>query len=162
MKEGSPYISKKKDEVLEPDWKYVHDLELLRVTLRQDEQTGKHDPSGSLINERHLDLKKKYPEAVSAFRAELREEKEWERSYKEAKRQESLERHKQSAYLKEKMDQLSESEDGERQLQELIGLRDLMICWKMGQGSEAMGYIRVSLRNKYPEAYEAFQEELRR
>ncbi len=66
MKEESPYISKKKDEVLEPDWKYVHDLELLRVTLRQDKQTGKYDPSGSLMNERHLALKKKYPEAVSA------------------------------------------------------------------------------------------------
>ncbi len=160
MKEESPYIRKKKDQLLEPDWKYIHDLELLRVTLRQDEQTGKYDPSGSLINERHLDLKERYPEAVIAFKAELREEKEWERSYKEAKRQESLERHKQSAYLKEKIEQLSGSEDGERQLRELMRLRDLMIRWKMGQGSEAMGYMRVSLRSKYPEAYESLKEEL--
>ncbi len=61
MKEESPYIRKEKDRLLEPDWKYVHDLELLRITLRQDEQNGEYDPSGSLINERHLDLKEKYP-----------------------------------------------------------------------------------------------------
>lgn len=160
MKEESPYIRKMKDELPEPDWKYVHDLELLRAIARQSKQTGDYGSSGSLFNERYLDLKEKHPEAVRAFEAELREEKEWERSYQETKRQETLERHKQSAYLREKMKRLPESEDGERQLRGLMRLRDLMIHSKMGYGSQVTGYYKANLRNKYPEAYEAFQEEL--
>jgi len=35
-----------------------------------------------------------------------------------------------------------------------------MIHLKKGYGSEAMGYLRASLRDKYPLAYEAFIKEL--
>jgi len=71
-----------------------------------------------------------------------------------------MENHRQSAYLGEKMEQLSESEDAERRLRGLMQLRDLMVHTKMGYGSEALGYLRVSLRDKYPVTYEALEEEL--
>jgi hypothetical protein len=58
------------------------------------------------------------------------------------------------------MEQLSESEEGEKQLRELMRLRDIMINSKKGYGGQAMGYLKVHLRNKYPVAYEVFQEEL--
>ncbi len=158
MKEESPYISKIKDESL-ADFQYIHDLEMLRAIIRQSERTGNYGSNGSWVNERHLNLKNKYPEAVIAFEAELREEKERQRLRKETKWQETLEKHKQSAYLREKMEQLLESD--EKQLRELMRLRDLMIQLKRGYGGQAMGYMRVSLRNKYPLAYETFEEELR-
>ena len=103
-------------------------------------------------------LEEKYPEAVRAFEAELREEKEKQRLRKETKWQQTLERHRQSAYLREKMEQLLGSD--EKQLRELMRLRDMMIHLKNGYGSEAMGYMRVSLRDKYPLAYEEFEKEL--
>ena len=53
--------------------------------------------------------------------------------------QETLEEHKQSAYLREKIEQLSESKDGETQLRELMRLRDIIIYSKMSYRSEAMG-----------------------
>ncbi len=159
MKAESPYIRKIKDELLELDYQYLHDLEMLRAIVRQSERTGNYGSSGSWINERYLNLKEKYPEAVIAFRAELREEKELQQSRKETKWQEILEKHRQSPYLREQMEQLLESD--EKQLRELMRLRDLMIHLKKGYGGQAMSYLKVHLRDKYPEAYEAFQEELR-
>ncbi len=159
MKEESPYIRKIKDELLEPNYQLIHDLELLRAIIRQSERTGNYGSSGSWVNERYLKLKEKYPEAVIAFEIELEEEKERQQLRKKAKWQQTLEKHKQSPYLREKIEQLLESD--EKQLRELMKLRDLMINSKMGYGSEAMGYLKASLRHKYPVAYEAFEEELR-
>lgn len=160
MREESPHIGKIRDESLEPDFRRIHDLELLRAIIRQSERTGDYGPSGSWINERYLDLKEKHPEAVIAFEAEIREEKERQRLRREAKWQETLEKHERSPYLREKMGRLSESEEGERQLRGLMRLRDLMIQTKMGYGSQATGYYKANLRDKYPEAYEAFEKEL--
>ncbi len=158
MKEESPYIRKIKDQLLEPNFQYINDLELLRAIIRQSERTGNYGSSGSWVNERYLKLKEKYPEAVVVFETELKEEKERQRLRKETKWQQTLEKHKQSPYLREKMEQLLESD--EKQLRELMRLRDLMIHSKKGYGSEAMGYLRVSLKNKHPLAYEAFKKEL--
>ena len=157
MKEESPFIRKIKDE-LTADFQYIHDLEMLRAIVRQSERTGNYGSSGSWINERYLNLKEKYPEAVIAFKAELQEEQESQRLRKETKWQQTLERHKQSPYLREKMEQLLESD--EKQLRELMRLRDMMINLKSGYGGQAMSYLKVSLRNKYPLAYETFEEEL--
>ncbi len=154
----SPYIRKIKDELLEPDFQLLHDLELLRAIIRNSERTTNYGSSGSWVNEHYLNLKEKYPEAVIAFEAELEEEKERQRLRKEAKWQQTLEKHKQSPYLREKIEQLLESD--EKQLRELMRLRDMMIESKKGYGSEAMGYLKVHLRDKYPLAYEAFEEEL--
>ncbi len=155
----SPYIRKIKDELLEPNYQLIHDLELLRAIIRQSERTGNYGSRGSWINERYLNLKEKYPEAVLAFETDLEEEKERQRLRKEIKWQQNLEKHKQSPYLREKMEQLLESD--EKQLRELMRLREMMIELKKGYGGQAMAYLKASLRNKYPEAYEAFQEELR-
>ncbi len=159
MREESPYIRKIKDELLEPNFQYINDLHMLRAIIRNSERTGNYGKSGSWINQRYLNLKDKYPEAVRIFKVELREEKEVQRLRKEAKWQQALERHKQSPYLKEKIEQLLESE--EKQLRELMRLRDMMINSKKGYGGQAMAYLKASLRDKYPEAYERFQEELR-
>ncbi len=130
------------------------------MASRQSERTGNYGSSGSWVNERYLNLKEKHPEAVMAFEAELREEKERQRLRQETKRQKTLDKHRQSAYLREKMERLLESEDGERQLRGLMRLRDLMIQTKMGYGSQVTGYYKANLRDKYPNAYEAFEEEL--
>jgi hypothetical protein len=39
-------------------------------------------------------------------------------------------------------------------------LQDVMIHSKRGYRSKTIGYLRVSLRNKYPIGYEAFEKEL--
>lgn len=162
MREESPHIGKIRDGLPEPDWQHIHDLELLRAIIRQSERIGSYGSSGSWVNQRYLDLKEKHPEAVTAFEAELREEKERQRLRRETKRQETLENHERSPYLREKMGRLLESEEGERQLRGLMRLRDLMIQTKMGYGSQVTGYYKANLRDKYPEAYEAFEEELGR
>lgn len=159
MKEESPYIRKKKDELVETDFQYIHDLEMLRAIVKNSEQTRNYGSPDSWVNERYLNLKKKYPEAVMAFRVELEEEKEVQRLRQEIQWQEALEKHKQSPYLREQMEQLLESD--EKQLRELMRLRDMMInSKKSGYGGQAMAYLKANLRRKYPVAYEAFKEEL--
>ena len=79
MKEESPYIGKIKDESLEPGFRHIHDLELLRAIIRQSERIGDYGSSGSWVNQRYLDLKEKHPEALMAFEAEIREENERQR-----------------------------------------------------------------------------------
>lgn len=39
-------------------------------------------------------------------------------------------------------------------------LRDLVIHSKLGYGSETIGYLKASLKNNYPVAYEALEGEL--
>jgi len=158
LKEESDYIRKIKDELLEPDFQYIHDLEMLRAIVRQGHRHVNYGSSGSWVNERYFDLKEKYPEAVIPFEAELEEEKEVQRLRQEIKWQQTLEKHKQSAYLREKMEQLLETD--EKQLRELMKLRDMMIHSKKGYGGQAMAYLKANLRNRYPLAYERFQEEL--
>lgn len=46
--------------------------------------------------------------------------------------------------------------------EKLKRLRDLMIHSKLGYRSLATGYLKASLRDNYPIAYEAFEEELAR
>ena len=58
------------------------------------------------------------------------------------------------------MERLLEIEVGERHLRGLMRLRELMIRSKMGYGSQVTGYYKANLRDKYPEAYEAFKKEL--
>ncbi len=154
----SPYTRKIKDQLPEPNYQYTNDLELLRAIVRQGHRHGNYGSSGSWVNQRYLNLKAEYPEAVIVFEAELEEEKEVQRLRQEIKWQQTLEKHKQSAYLREKMEQLLETD--EKQLRELMKLRDMMIHSKKGYGGQAMAYLKANLRNRYPLAYERFQEEL--
>jgi hypothetical protein len=40
MSDESPYIGKIKDELVEPDFRHIHDLEMLRAIIRQSERSG--------------------------------------------------------------------------------------------------------------------------
>ncbi len=57
MKEESLYIRKIKEELLEPDFQYIHDLEMLRAIIRNSERNENYGSTGSWINERYLNLK---------------------------------------------------------------------------------------------------------
>ncbi len=70
-----------------------------------------------------------------------------------------LEKYKQSAYTEE-VEGWPDSEEKDKYLRDLKRLQDLMIHSKKGYGSEAIGYLKASLRSKYPVAYKAFQKEL--
>ncbi len=72
MREESSYIEKIRDESLEPGWRYVHDLELLRAVIGQSERTRSYGSNGSWVNERYLGLKEKHPDTLMGFEAEPR------------------------------------------------------------------------------------------
>jgi hypothetical protein len=100
-------------------------------------------------------LKEKHPEALLAFEAELRWEKEDEQH-----RREILERYKYSPYIEE-VEGWPDSEAKENHLRHLRQLRDVMVqSQKLGYGGFAMNMIYKKLKDKYPQAYEAFEKEL--
>ncbi len=54
------------------------------------------------------------------------------------------------------------SEEKERNLKALRRAKNAMIDMRLGYGSQAMSYLLVDWKNRHPEAYEAFREELGR
>ena len=140
----------------EPNAQYVYELNVLRAMVRQEDRQGDAGWGGRWTKERYQNLKDKQPEALMAFEAELR----WERE-EEQLRRETLEKYGHSLYIAE-VEEWPDSEGKDRYLTDLMRLRDIMIhSKKLGYGSYAMGMIYEKLRNKYPEAHEAFEEELR-
>jgi hypothetical protein len=100
-------------------------------------------------------LKDKHPEAVMAFQAELWWEKE-----KQQHRRKISERYRHSSYIDE-VQGWPDSEAKDSYLRDLKRLRDVMIhSKKLGYGGFAMGMIYGKLKNKYPKAHQAFNEEL--
>ncbi len=91
-------------------------------------------------------LKRKYPAAYEAFRQEYKRK--------------VLERSACSPYLDKKTEELSGSEEGEKQLRTLRGMRNTMIKFKLGYGGYTMGMIFSKAKTSHPEAYEAFKKEL--
>ena len=92
-----------------------------------------------------------------AFEAELR----WERD-EEQHRRETLERYRYSPYIEE-VEGWPDSEAKDSYLRDLKRLRDVMIqSKKLGYGGFAMGMIHAKLKNRYPKAHQAFEEELER
>ncbi len=87
-----------------------------------------------------------------AFETELRL-KEEERVRK------TVEKYEHSAYVEE-VEGWPDSEETDKYLRDLKRLRHLMIHSKIGYGSQATGHLKASLRNKYPVACEACEEEL--
>jgi len=151
----SPYIKRIKDKRPESDPQYVHELNVLRAMVRQEERQGDVGWGGTWKKERYHSLKEKHPEALMAFEAELRWEKE-----EEQHRKEILEKYRYSPYIEE-VEGWPESEARDSYLRDLKRLRDVMIHSKMlSYGSFAMGMIYGKLKNKYPIAYEMFTNEL--
>ena len=61
-----------------------------------------------------------------------------------------------------KAGELSDSEEKDKYLKALRKAKDAMIDMRLGYGSQAMSYLLVDWKNRHPEAYEAFREELGR
>ncbi len=155
MVSESPYIRHIKNKRPEPDPQYVYELNVLRAMVRQEDRQGDIGWGGTWTKERYQRLKDKHPEAVMAFEAELR----WERE-EEQLRRETLAKYRYSAYIAE-VEGWPDSEGKDKYLRDLKRLRDIMIrSKKLGYGSYAMGMIYGKLKNKYPKAHEAFNREL--
>ena len=151
----SPYIRRMREKYPPPDPHYIHELDVLRAMVRQEDRQGDIGWGGSWTKEQYRRLKEKYPEVVMAFEAELRWEKE-----EEQHRRETLEKYRYSAYIEE-AEGWPDSEAKGSYLRDLKRLRDVMInSKKLGYGGYAMGMIFGELKNKYPEAHEAFRNEL--
>ena len=152
----SPYIRWVKNKRPEPDPQYIHELDVLRAMVRQENRQGDVGWGGSWTKERYHSLKEKHPEAATAFEAELR----WEREEEEHHRKEILDQCGYSPYIAE-VEGWPDSEAKDSYLSDLKRLRDVMIrSTKVGYGSYPMGLAMANLSNRYPHAHEFFEEEL--
>ena len=73
---GSPYLRMLKNKIFPLDSYYLHELEVLRAMLRQEDRQGDSGWGGSWTKGRFQNLKDKHPEALMVFEAELRVEKQ--------------------------------------------------------------------------------------
>ncbi len=146
-----------KNKIIPLDPYHLHELEVLRAMLRQENRQGDSGWGGPWTKERYRELKEKHPEALMVFEAELRVEKE-----REQHRKETFERLMPSAYIDRKERGLPDSEGKEKYLRKLRNLKWLMISSRLGGVGHAGGIALGGLRNSYPEAYEAFEGELGR
>jgi hypothetical protein len=153
----SPYIRYVKNKYPPPDPDVIYELNVLRAMVRQEDRQGDVGWGGrTWTKERYRTLREKHPEALMAFEAELRWEKERERQ-----RQEELERFGRASPYIEEVEGWSETEAKDHYLQGLRQLRDVMVkSRKLGYGGYAMSMIYKKLKDRYPYAYEAFAEEL--
>lgn len=139
MMPDSPYLKREvENHPDEPE--YLNDLRILRRFV-QNGSFG-YRASDDVIFQR---LKTRYPKAYSAFGEE--------------RKRRVLERYSYSPYI-EKVEALPESEYKKQWLKDLRELRKIMILFKLGYGGYAMGMIYGKLKNRHPEAHEAFETEL--
>ncbi len=88
------------------------------------------------------------------FEAELR----WGREEEQLQR-ETLEKHRYSPYIAE-VEGWPDSEGKGKYIGDLKRLRHFMILFKLGYGSREMTMLKVNSKNRYPEAFDPFGEEL--
>jgi hypothetical protein len=152
----SPYIRWIKDKHPPPDPHYVYELNVLRAMVRQEDRQGDEGWGGMTWTwERYQRLKEKHPEALMAFEAELRWEKEEEQHQRAV-----LDKYKHSPYLEE-VAGWPDSDARENYLRDLRQLRDVMVkTRKLGYGGYAMNMIYRKLKDRYPNAHGVFEEEL--
>jgi hypothetical protein len=153
MKE-SPYLKMLKNKIVPLDPHYLHELEVLRVMLRQEDRQGDSGWGGSWTKERYRTLKEKHPDALMVLEMELRVEKE-----KEQHRRETFGRLMPSPYIEQLRRDLPDCEDKEKYLRKLRNLKWLMIASRLGGVSYTGGMALTNFRNGYPRAYEAFELE---
>ena len=140
MVSESPYL-KEQIEKYSDEPEYLNDLRILRRFV-QNGSFGYHQSRNIVFRT----LKTRYPEAYSVFGEE--------------RRRETLERFKISPYIEEQKRTYPNNPDKDGYLRSLERLRHVMILFKVGYGGFAMGMIFGKLKNKHPEAYEAFEREL--
>ena len=151
----SPFLRVMKRKIIPLDPYYLHELEVLRAMLRQEDRQGDSGWGGSWTKERFQNLKEKHPEALMVFEAELMVEKE-----REEHRKETFERLMPSPYIERLRRELPDSEVKEKYLRKLRNLRWLMIASRLGSVGYAGGMALTNFRNGHTEAYEVFREEL--
>ena len=154
MKE-SPYLRNLKNKFIPLDPYYLHELEVLRAMLRQEDRQGDSGWGGSWSKERFQDLKEEHPEALMIFETELRIEKEWGQH-----RKETFERLMPSPYIEKHSRDFPDSEEKDKYLRKLRNLKWLMIASRLGGVGYGGGIALTGLKNSYPEAYEVFEEEM--
>jgi hypothetical protein len=139
-----------------PDSNYVYELNVLRAMVRQEDRQGDKGWGGRTWTwERYQRLREKHPEALMAFEAELRWEKE-----EEQHRREVLEKYTHSPYIEE-VQGWPDSGEKDSYVRDLRQLRDVMLkTQKLSYGGYAMSMIYRKLKDTYPFAYEVFAEEL--
>ncbi len=94
MLNGSQYLRMLKNKIVALDPSYLHELEVLRAMLRQEDYQGDSGWGGSWTKERFQNLKGKHPEALMVFENELEIEKK-----KEKHRRETFDRLMPSPYI---------------------------------------------------------------
>ena len=157
MMKESPYLRNLKNKIIPLDPYYLHELEVLRAMLRQEDWQGDSGWGGSWTKERFRELKERHPEALMIFEAELRIGKE-----REQRRKGTFDRLMPSPYIEQKSRDLPDSEEKDKYLRKLRNLKWLMIASRLGSVGYTGGMALTNLGNGYPEAYEAFEEELGR
>ena len=82
-------------------------------------------------------------------------------TFGEERRQETLQRYQHSPYIALQEQVYPNNPDKDDYLKALERLRNVMILFKLGYGSGEMNMLRVNSSRRYPEAYEAFERELK-
>jgi len=122
---------------------YINDLRILRRFV-QNGSFG-YRQSKDVVFQR---LMIRYPEAYNAFGLE--------------RRRETLEKYERSRYIELQRRTYPNNPDKEDYLKALERLRHIMILFGLGYGSREMAMAYTNSKNRCPEAYEAFREELER
>ena len=152
----SPYLRMLKNKLVPLNPCYLQELEILEAMVRKEDRSW-FDSSwrGEWTKERYRELREKYPEAYEAFESELWKEKG--RDQREIKTRRNL---VPSPYIEQMTRDLPDSEEKDKSLKELRRAKDAMIDMRLGYGSQPMSYLLVDWKNRHPEAYEAFEEEI--
>lgn len=139
MSSGSEYMDREMKQHPEPE--YMNDLRILRRFV-QNGSFGYRELKDVVFQT----LKTRYPEAYSAFGRE--------------REREVLGRYARSPYIEQQRRTYPGNPDKDNYLRSLERLRHVMILFKLGYGSKEMAMKLVNSKNRYPEAHDAFEEEL--
>ncbi len=152
----SPFLRNLKNKVIPLDPYHLQELEILRVMVRKEDRSWSDSSwRGEMTKEKYRELREKYPEAYVAFESELWEEKG--RNQSKIRTRRNL---MPSPYIEQMTRELPDSQEKKKYLEELSRFKTAMIHMKLGYGSQPMAYILTIWKDRYPEAYEAFEEEL--
>ena len=135
----SPYIKREMENHPEPE--YISDLRILRRFVHNG-SFGYRESKDVVFQT----LKGRYPQAYSAFGEE--------------RKREVLEKYEHSPYIERQRRVYPNNADKDMYLKSLERLRHHMIMFRLGYGDRIRAMSLTNLKNRYPEAYKAFEKEL--
>ncbi len=154
----SPYLRTLKNKTIPLNPYYLHELEVLRAMVgKEDLSWSDSSWRGEMTKERYRRLRERYPEAYGAFESEL-----WAQKGRDRRKIRTRRKLEPSPYIERKRRELPDSEEKDKYLRKLMNLKRLMTASRLGGVGYGGGTTLRGLRISYPEAYEAFQEELGR